>query len=376
MGCVYLITSPSGKQYVGQTLGSFESRWRQHVWDTYNGRQFCRALCNAIVKYGPEAFTHAVLHGGIDCQDELNRLEEAEIAAHRTLAPNGYNLLEGGGSRRPSEETRRRISESNKIAQADPVLRAKRSQQSKARWEDPDYREKVTSRCRAAVQTPEHRAKISAAQRLLCECPEERARRSASSKEANGRLDVRAKISASMKQALAAPEVRALISERSKEAMARPEVKAKKSAAAKEVATRPGESARRSARAKEALARPEVKAKLSAAQKQSHARPDVKAKRSASLSRAFTARSPNVFAEGVVYPTQKMCGQAYGKDQGWAWTRINSTSPSWRWWHTIPNHNDPECDAVEECWAIMQWSAANPDHPNVPGWTKRVSSAA
>ena len=62
--------------------------------------------------------------------------------------------------------------------------------------------------------------------------------------------------------------------------------------------------------------------------------------------------------------------KALGLSQGSVDWRIRTTSDSFRWWFKIPNHNDPECDAVEECWALMQFAAACPDHENVPDWLR------
>lgn len=62
VGCVYLITSPSGKQYVGQTVRSIEKRWWEHVYAALSGSGECRAVANAIRKYGPDALDVRILH--------------------------------------------------------------------------------------------------------------------------------------------------------------------------------------------------------------------------------------------------------------------------------------------------------------------------
>ena len=60
LGDIYIITSPSGNQYVGQSVQylssgkkwGYERRFKQHVTDATNGKDYCRLLNNAIRKYG------------------------------------------------------------------------------------------------------------------------------------------------------------------------------------------------------------------------------------------------------------------------------------------------------------------------------------
>lgn len=121
-GEIYLITNTvDKKQYVGQAVlyystgakhGTFD-RWKQHIWNSNGGRYKCRLLERAINKYGKDCFTVEVL---IKCNvSMLNLYESRFIEKLNTLAPNGYNLNTGGGNgRRISEDTKKKISESNK----------------------------------------------------------------------------------------------------------------------------------------------------------------------------------------------------------------------------------------------------------------------
>lgn len=205
--------------------------------------------------------------------------------------------------------------------------------------------------------------------------PDALARRSASIKAANARPGVLERRSASSKAANARPDVRAKKSASSKATLARPEVKAKLSASAKAVAARPGESERRSARFKAFAARPGERQRMSDRAKAVAARPGESERRSARSKASNARRTPNVFVEGEFFPSMTNADHRLGICLDLTRRRCKSTSPRWQWWHTIPNHNDPECDAVEECWAIMQWAAANQDHPKVPDWAKRASAA-
>lgn len=91
-GVVYLLTSPSGKQYVGQT---WEFEKRMHAYE-HKASASQRVLYNAIVKYGWENFTVTIIKRDIQTQDAMDATEDAFILMLDTLAPNGYNLRRGG----------------------------------------------------------------------------------------------------------------------------------------------------------------------------------------------------------------------------------------------------------------------------------------
>jgi group I intron endonuclease len=50
---IYVITSPSGGQYIGSAI-HFGTRWRQHQYELRKGSHFNRALQRAMAKYGIE----------------------------------------------------------------------------------------------------------------------------------------------------------------------------------------------------------------------------------------------------------------------------------------------------------------------------------
>ncbi len=99
---IYKITNKiNGKSYIGQTIRSIRERWENHKTtakylkrDTY--------LYKAIRKYGLENFTIEEIDGA-NSLSELNYKEFIAIHKNNTLAPNGYNLKEGGGNKTNSE---------------------------------------------------------------------------------------------------------------------------------------------------------------------------------------------------------------------------------------------------------------------------------
>ena len=102
---VYVITNTiNGKRYIGQTTTSLERRWWFH-----QKHSSCTYVHAAIKKYGPKNFTIEVI-----CEpptiDLMNELEAEYIQRYYTLAPNGYNLTEGGRAPRHSEMTRKKMS--------------------------------------------------------------------------------------------------------------------------------------------------------------------------------------------------------------------------------------------------------------------------
>lgn len=101
-GRIYVVTNKvNGKQYVGQTTMTVEARWRAHPSGD------CRALVGALKKYGVAGFNVATLEEATSRED-LDAKERVWIARLNTLAPNGYNLREGGANGKPSLETRER----------------------------------------------------------------------------------------------------------------------------------------------------------------------------------------------------------------------------------------------------------------------------
>jgi len=85
-----MLTSPSGKSYIGQTVKTLQERIATHC--SSNG---CPALFAAISKYGIDNFNKEVLLVVND--DLLDEYEIKLIEAYGTRVPRGYNIAPGGG---------------------------------------------------------------------------------------------------------------------------------------------------------------------------------------------------------------------------------------------------------------------------------------
>lgn len=120
---IYMITSPNGKKYIGQTRcfyrgkqGKFfkkgvHSRWIAHINNSKNLNN-TTILARNIRKYGYHNFKIKTL---LICNvRQLNYFEVKYIRQYNTLIPNGLNMVKGGGSlfgMVHSEETKQKIRE-------------------------------------------------------------------------------------------------------------------------------------------------------------------------------------------------------------------------------------------------------------------------
>jgi group I intron endonuclease len=113
MGFIYRITNRiNGKKYIGETTKKDPiKRWEGHLHAIAKG-QGCPLLQRAILAHGKENFTFEVI---TECDDkDRYELEKEYIKSENSLAPNGYNVLEGGPGggflgKKHSNETREKM---------------------------------------------------------------------------------------------------------------------------------------------------------------------------------------------------------------------------------------------------------------------------
>lgn len=157
---VYLLESPSGRQYVGLTSAGFKTRWRSHTHSARHGSPY--ALHRAIRKYGAAAFTHRILER-MSTEAGARQAERLWIAELGTQT-NGYNETAGGdGVLSPSAEARARMGNRKGCS---PETRAKIAATLTGRKlgpQTPEHRARIAAANTGNVPTAETRAKISAA---------------------------------------------------------------------------------------------------------------------------------------------------------------------------------------------------------------------
>lgn len=156
---IYKITNLiNGKIYIGQTTTTLEKRWKRHTW-TCTQKNPRMAITHAINKYGKENFTIELIYTASSIS-ELNEKEIFYIKLFDSLSPNGYNLSIGGMNRVHSEETRKKISESNKGRIVSDETRRKSSESHKGF--------KVTEETKEKLRIANTGKKVSEKTRLLC----------------------------------------------------------------------------------------------------------------------------------------------------------------------------------------------------------------
>lgn len=111
-GIIYKYRSPSGKNYIGQTINLFEKRNRQHINDAKNNSN--KIFHISIRKYGIENFEYEILQHAFS-KEELNKLEIYYIEKYNSYYKNGngYNMTLGGEGANgyiPTKEDREKLS--------------------------------------------------------------------------------------------------------------------------------------------------------------------------------------------------------------------------------------------------------------------------
>lgn len=128
------------KIYIGITCQSVVDRWQNgkgYLKKYKNGDYHQPLMARAILKYGWDNFEHIIFGENLNKEDaeKMERLLIALWDANNPLY--GYNIREGGGSLgKASEETRRKMSESQKGKKHTEETKRKLSEISKSRRGD------------------------------------------------------------------------------------------------------------------------------------------------------------------------------------------------------------------------------------------------
>jgi hypothetical protein len=157
-GCMYKLTFPNGKSYIGITKRTAAIRFAEHVKVSRAGKKQC-AVHHAILKYGADVVMVETL--AVGNWPYLITIEVKAIALFGTRPPHGYNLTRGGEG----------------VVGFDQITRAKMGAANVGRTPVADARAKMSAagsgrlcsvETRAKMRKPkslEHRASMSAAQK-------------------------------------------------------------------------------------------------------------------------------------------------------------------------------------------------------------------
>lgn len=108
MACLYRITFPGGKSYIGITVMTAPQRFYRHASAAKKGSKL--AVHAAIRKYGEGTAKLETL--AIASWEYVKELEKKVIAAFDTRPPRGFNLTDGGDGitgHKHSERTREKL---------------------------------------------------------------------------------------------------------------------------------------------------------------------------------------------------------------------------------------------------------------------------
>lgn len=165
---IYKHTSPSDKVYIGITCQSVERRWRDG-----KGYELQKYFYRAIEKYGWDNFKHEILYENLE-ERQAKVLEMSLIFYYDSTNPKlGYNLTKGGEGHfgySPTEETRKKLSETHKgrtpwnKGKTDVFseeTRKKISEASKGRHLSDESKKKISEANKGSERTEEERRKIS-----------------------------------------------------------------------------------------------------------------------------------------------------------------------------------------------------------------------
>lgn len=161
IACIYMLTSPSGKRYIGQTI-NLKNRMQKYACNDSKAQV---AIYRAIKKYGWKSFDVDILlevKRKDNVREVLNIFESAFIKKLNTIDPYGYNLTYGGDYKKLSAATIEKIRLSNLGRKQTDI--AKQNMSISGLNMDADKREKINNAIRG--MSSEARERINAANRI------------------------------------------------------------------------------------------------------------------------------------------------------------------------------------------------------------------
>lgn len=163
---VYVIRSPSGGVYVGQSWDIY-ARWRTHRNDRRQGGYLQRS----IRKYGSRKHRFSVLKQ-LDAnatQEDLNRWEQFYIAQFCGQGVPLMNLTHGGNNGKPTEEIRQKLRKPKSAEHRANIAKAVARQWAEGKKQpvilSAESRQKISNTLKGQTFTDERRRNISLALR-------------------------------------------------------------------------------------------------------------------------------------------------------------------------------------------------------------------
>ena len=163
VGYIYLITdTTNGMKYTGKHHYHIEGQ----LDPNYHGSG---TIIKNIYKKRPETLKEEYIKTCYS-EEEMCSDEQYYIKVFKTLWPNGYNLTEGGDGGIPSEETRKKMSES-RSSEKNPMFgkhhsdetKQKISRVHKGKQTSEETKKKLSSALKGRIMSDEHKKKIGEA---------------------------------------------------------------------------------------------------------------------------------------------------------------------------------------------------------------------
>jgi hypothetical protein len=149
--CIYVGISSNGKMYVGQHLAGTGKKttscWNARIHTKIKDKK-CRAVWNAIQKYGFGDFEWFILHEG--CESDTFDADTAEIhfiELLNTISPGGYNIRFGGSRGRLHPESIAKY----KATMATPAQQEKKKITSKEVANRPEIKAALSKRMKGNI---------------------------------------------------------------------------------------------------------------------------------------------------------------------------------------------------------------------------------
>lgn len=162
---IYRITNKiNGKTYIGQ------HKYKK-LNDSYMGSG--KLIKRAQKKYGIENFEKEILYSRIQYKTTADDMERFAIAKERAIGKAEYNIANGGEGgnggankgKHPSEETKRKLSESHKGNHLSKETRRKMSEARKGKKHSEEWAKKISEAQKGKKLSEEHRRKLSEAKK-------------------------------------------------------------------------------------------------------------------------------------------------------------------------------------------------------------------